>query len=117
MWRHQFSLLVRWRRTEIHVLVPLAYTQRNALVELSFVKPLGRGIHDADEFVVVAMFLVEQRRRMLGVEAEECFPGIPVVGEVIHLLRNFRVENLEAVRQGSAIVRVFLRGLARTFND
>ena len=80
----------------------------NALVELIFAEALGRGVHDADQLVVFAVFFVEQRGRVLGIEAEGGFHRVSVVGEVIHLLRNFGMENLEAVGQRSMIVGIFL---------
>ena len=77
--------------------MPLRDAQRNALVEFVFVKALGRGVHHADQLVVVAVLFVEQRRGMLGIKTESRFECVLVVGKVIHLLRNFGMENLEAV--------------------
>ena len=57
------------------MLVPLRDAERNALVELIFAEALGRGVHHANQFVVVAMFFIEQRRGMLGIEIESALPS------------------------------------------
>src|SRR5579863_3064288 len=56
---HRFAAIWR-RRAEIHVLVPLRNAERNARVELLFAHALGRGVHDTNQFVVVAMFFIKQ---------------------------------------------------------
>src|ERR1700676_1605770 len=106
MGREHLLSAVSRRGTEIHVLVPLRHAERDALVELIFGKTLGRRVHHADELVVVAVFFVEQGRGMLWVESESCFDGVPVVREVIHLLRNFGMENLESVGQSGVVIRI-----------
>ena len=53
------------------------------------------------------MLFIEQRGGVLGIEIESRFDTHRVVGEVIHLLRNFRMENLEAVGQRGVVVDVF----------
>ena len=52
------------------MLMPLRHAQRDALVQFIFGEALGRGVHHADEFVVVAVLFIEQRSRMLGIESE-----------------------------------------------
>lgn len=71
MCRQHFFPLVRGRSTEVHVLVPLRNPEWNALVELLFRQTLGRGIHHADQLVVVALLCIEQGRGVLGIETEK----------------------------------------------
>jgi hypothetical protein len=59
---------------EIYVLMPLRNAERNALIEILFGEALGRGIHYANQFVIFAVFFVEQRSRMLGVESWKQLP-------------------------------------------
>ena len=107
MRSHHFFSTASRRNAEIHVLMPLRHAKRDALVELIFREPLGRGIHHADELVVLAVLFVEQRRRMVGIETEGGFHRISVVGEVVHLLRKFCMENLVPLGQSSVVVRIF----------
>src|ERR1700727_2599755 len=85
---------------EIYVLVPLRDAERNASVEVFFGKALGRGVHCADEFVIVTVLFIEQRGGVFGIEAKSGFHGVSVVGEVIHLLRKLGMEDFVAVGQG-----------------
>jgi hypothetical protein len=86
------------------MLVPLGHAQRNALVELIFGKALGRGVHHADQFVVIAILLLEQRRRMFGIEVKGGFHRVAIVSEVIHLLRNLRQEDLESIGERNMVI-------------
>src|SRR6202521_4795630 len=65
-----FLLAALWRGAEIHVLMPLRDAERNALVQVVFREVLGGCIHHARQPVVIATLLIEQRRRMLGIEFE-----------------------------------------------
>src|ERR1700734_3103336 len=107
MRRQSFSTTIRRRDAEVHVLMPLRDAERNALVELIFGETLGRGVHYADQLVVVAVFLIEQGRGMFGIETKSCFHPISVVREVVHLLRNVGKENLIAIGQRGVIVEIF----------
>src|ERR1700751_6416712 len=92
-----FALSVgRWR-AEIYMLVPLRHAQRNALVELIFAETLGRGIHHSDQFVIVAMFLVEQRGGMFRIEVKCGFHAVAIISEVIHFLRDIGQKDLEPI--------------------
>src|SRR5579872_3598922 len=79
------------RGAEIHMLVPLRDAQRNSLVEFVFGKALRRGVHDADEFVIVAMLFIKKRGGMLGVEGGSGFPPVSIIGEVIHPLLDVEI--------------------------
>src|SRR5450432_907139 len=102
----------RRSRAEVYVLVPLRHAEWDAFVELLFAEALGRCVHHADEFVVVAVLFVEQRCGMLGIEVERILDGVAVVGEVVHLLRNFGMENLEAIVQRRVVVGILLSSLS-----
>ena len=65
-----FQPAARGRAAEIHVLMPLRDAQGNALVQIVFGETLGSRVHHAHELVAVAVFFVEQRSRMLGVELD-----------------------------------------------
>src|SRR5580658_4289809 len=71
--------------TEIHVLMPLRNAERNALVQFILAETLGRGVHHANQFVIVTMLLIEQRGRMLGIKTKARFHRVAVVSEVVHL--------------------------------
>ncbi len=104
------------RRAEVYVRVPLRHAQRDAVVEFVFAHGLRRGVHHANQLVAaLALLFVEQRRGMFGIEAEDRFEAVLVVGEVIHLLRQVGQEDLEAVGERGAIVAIFFRGVARAF--
>ena len=77
------------------MLMPLGYAERDALVESILSETLRGGVHYADEFVIVAVLFVKQRRGMLRIEAERRFQRIPVVREVVHLLRDFGMKILK----------------------
>src|ERR1700751_4088127 len=88
--------------------MPLRLREGDTLVQITFVVALGRCIHDAHEFVVVSMLLVEKRCWMLGIEAKGRFKCVLVVGEVVLLLGNIGKENLVTVGQGGAVILVLL---------
>src|SRR5580700_10293213 len=103
---HVFVLSAGGRGAEIHVLVPLRDAERDALIEFVFAHALGSGVHYTDQFVVIVVLFIKQRRRVLGIETEGCFHGVAVVGEVVHLLAKFGMENLVAVGQGGVVIGV-----------
>src|ERR1700676_538592 len=107
MGRPVFVLSSGGRGAEIHMLMPLCNAEGNALVELIFSHALGRGLHHADKLVVVAMFFIQQRGWMPGIETESRFHGISVVGEVVHLLGKFGMKNLVALVERGVIVDIF----------
>src|SRR4029077_320212 len=72
MRRQHIFATIRRRGAEVHVLVPLRDAEWNALVQLILAEALGRGVHYANQFVIVAMLFIEQRRRMFGIETEGC---------------------------------------------
>src|SRR5207237_8229881 len=82
----QFPLPIWRRHAQIHVGVPLGNTERDSLVKLIFAGIFGRGIHDTDQLVVVPVFLVEQRCRMLGPSTERGFQRVPGVRNAIFTL-------------------------------
>src|SRR3984893_14310451 len=56
-----FILSVGWRKAHVDMGVPLRDAQRNSLIEFIPVGVLGRGVHHADQLVIVPVLLVEQR--------------------------------------------------------
>ncbi len=99
------------------MLVPLGHAQGDALVELVFAEADGRGIHGVDQLVLAAVFLVEQRGRLGGIEAEGRAHGVLPLGEVIHLLGNVGQEYLEPVGQRGVRGAVFLERLAHLVHN
>jgi len=102
-----FRLAARRCGAEINVLVPLCNAQRNAFVELIFGEALGRCVHYSDQFVIVTVLFIQQRRRMIGIETHERFHRKSIIGEVVHLLRNLGMKNLESLVKGDMVVEIF----------
>ena len=69
------------------MLVPLSHAERNAFVQLIFGEALWRGVHHADKFVIVTVFLVAKRSWVLRMESHGSLDGVGLLGEVVHLLR------------------------------
>ena len=46
------------RKAKVHVLMPLGDAERDALVEVIFGGPFRGGVHDADQFVAVAVLFI-----------------------------------------------------------
>lgn len=82
-----FFLPVRGRHTQVHVSMPLGDAERNARIEGVFTRGFGGGVHHADQLVVVALLLIQQRCGVFGIEMLGCLESISIVGEVILLLR------------------------------
>src|SRR5579864_6451931 len=88
--------------------VPLRDAERNPRIEFLFARIFGRRVHHPDQLVVVALLLVEQRRRMIGIKAPPRLEGVPVIRKVILLLWNVGQENLVPVSERSLVVFVLL---------
>jgi hypothetical protein len=75
------------RQADVDVRVPPGDGQRHTRVELVGGRAPGRRIHRAAEDVLSILPLVEERRRLLGVERERAEESVPPVREVILLQR------------------------------
>jgi hypothetical protein len=82
------------RPAHVHVLLPLGYAKGNALVELLLAEADGRSVHGADQRVIAAMFFIQERGRLGGIEAKGLGDGRLPTGKVIHLLRDVGQEIL-----------------------
>src|SRR5215468_163966 len=102
------ALPVPRRRAEVHMLVPLGDAQRNTLIELILTKALRSRVHHPNQLVALALLLVQQRRRMLGIETKCRLESVAVVGEVILLLRKIGQKNLEAVVERRMVILILL---------
>jgi len=92
--------------------VPLGNAEWNAGVELLFGSIFGCRVHYPDEFIAVTLLFVKQGSRMIRIEVGTRFEAVPVICEVVLLLRPVGHKNFEAIGQGNFVVRVFLRSLA-----
>src|SRR5277367_1459280 len=72
LWR-KHVLLAFWSLAEIHMLMPLRDTKRNALVQVVFTKTFGRRVHHAHQPILVAILLIQQRSRMFRIKLESRF--------------------------------------------
>src|SRR5947199_9723477 len=78
--------------------MPLRNAERNPLIEFIPVGIFWRRVHDADQLVFIASFFVEKRGRMFRIEAHPRLESVPVIREVILLLRQ-RVERFYSRRR------------------
>src|SRR5277367_1775342 len=97
--------------------MPLGHTERNPPVEFIFAGILRSRVHDADQLVAVPLFFVKQRCGMCGIEMCCSLESVPIIGEVVLLLRNIGHEDSVAVRQCNFVVRIFIGGGACSFDD
>src|SRR5579884_898853 len=56
----QLVALIFGRQAQVHVRVPLGDAQGNPLIEVIFGGTLGRGVHDTNQFVIIAVLFVQQ---------------------------------------------------------
>ena len=64
--RKRFNFPAFGRLAHIHMLVPLRHAERDALIELLLTKAYWRGVHGADQLVIVSMLFIEKRRWLGG---------------------------------------------------
>ena len=93
----------------IHMLVPLRHAERNSLVELLLTEAHRRGVHGADQLVVVSVLFIQQRCWLGGIKAKSFANGVLIIGEVVHLLRDVGQEDPEAFIQRDFVVTIFFQ--------
>src|SRR5580704_12993940 len=91
---HLASFVFR-RLAQVHMRVPLGNAKWNARVELLFGGIYGRRVHYPDELIAVALLFVKQGSRMIGIKVGTRFEAVPVICEVVLLLRPVRHKNFE----------------------
>jgi hypothetical protein len=79
-----FSPVIR-RQAQVHLSMPLRWAEQNAGVEFWFAFILGRSVHNPDELITIALFLVKQCSGMVGIAVGTRFESVPVAGEVVLL--------------------------------
>src|SRR5947209_19225993 len=90
--------------------MPLRNAERNPLIEFIPVGIFWRRVHDADQLVFIASFFVEKRGRMFRIEAHPRLESVPVIREVILLLRQIGWKDFIAVGDRGAVVFVLFGG-------
>src|SRR6266513_426351 len=99
------------------MLVPLGHTQWYALVELLLGEADRSSVHGANQLVIVALFLIQQRGWPAGVKPESLASGVLPVGEVIHRLGDIRKKDRESFGQRYVVVFVFFQRLPRLLHQ
>src|SRR3982074_3815417 len=95
------------------MLMPLRHAEGNSLIELLLAEGYWRGIHGADQLVVLSLFLRQQGCWLSGIKAKSFADGILVIGEVVHLLRDIGQEDFEAFIERNFVVAIFLKRRTR----